>query len=375
MRILLIGPNHAGGSIPPYLDVFAAGLRLLGAHVDRLGSSGVPYDKQEGRFWPADQVVQAARHLLRDVDLNAYDVLSVHFGNLDVEQLLPHLWPSRRPPAVYHVHSLDWTLFTEHVPEPRLREAVEDGVAGMDAFVYFGSYGASALGRLAGHDVPSIVSWLPTTIPPGTSHRHTDEIAAVVARRTGALASLYGYAAPWKDPVGLIEACRRTTVASHVVVAGPLWDDPTQAGADLTAELLGAVHGATQLRFMPTYLDASDRKALVSASDYAIFPYRSQPTFQGSGAIADYLAHSVPVLATHVANMAELIGDAGVVVEPADPQSLASAIDRFAGDKAYRDALAAAARRRARCFSAAYHAARCLRLYETLKRRMIGTPT
>lgn len=44
MRILLIGPGYAGGSIPPYLDVLAAALRRSGAHVGRVGSTGVPYD-------------------------------------------------------------------------------------------------------------------------------------------------------------------------------------------------------------------------------------------------------------------------------------------------------------------------------------------
>ncbi|MFY1574225.1 glycosyltransferase family 4 protein [Verrucosispora sp. WMMD703] len=370
MRILLIGPHHAGGSIPPYLDVFTAALRFLGVQVDHLGTSGVPYDKEQDRFWTAERVRQEAEGMLADVDVNAYDLLSVHFGNLDVEQLLPQLWPARRPPAVYHLHSLDWTLFTDHIPEPDLREAVNRGVVGMDAFVCFGTYGAERLETLAGPDAPRLVSWLPTTIPSGTLPRYPKDLAAALEPSDPRpLGSLYGYATPWKDTENLIAACKRTKEPGRMIVAGPFWDDPSQAGLDLAAEVKGTTHGSTQLRVVPTYLDAAARLALVTATDFAIFPYRTQPTFQGSGAIADYLAHGVPVLATDVANMAELIGDAGVVMEPANPQSLADAVDRFIHDVQHRKTLASAARCHARRFSAVHHAAQCLRFYDTLIRR------
>lgn len=84
---------------------------------------------------------------------------------------------------------------------------------------------------------------------------------------------------------------------------------------------------------MPGYLDPGQRRALTAATDVAVFPYRNSPAFQGSGAITDYLAPGVPVVATDVANMADLIGDgddaAGDVVPPGDPADLARALDRY----------------------------------------------
>src|ERR1035441_4343241 len=96
MRILLIGPCHPGGSIPPYLDVLAAALRRCGARVHRIGSAGVPYEPAARAFWPADRILEHASGLLRDTDIGAYDVISLHFGNLEIEQLLPVLWAGRR---------------------------------------------------------------------------------------------------------------------------------------------------------------------------------------------------------------------------------------------------------------------------------------
>ncbi|MGH8881498.1 MAG: glycosyltransferase, partial [Stackebrandtia sp.] len=177
--------------------------------------------------------------------------------------------------------------------------------------------------------------------------------------------SLYGYAAPWKDPATLLAAGRHTSAAARIIIAGPFWDDPAQAGVDIKAEVEKAAAGTTlQITVVADYLDAPARRALTAASDFAVFPYRHQPTFQGSGAIADYLAHAVPVLATDVANMAELVGDAGMIVPPADPLALAEALDLFSADHKQRYRLREAAQRRAHRFTADHHARRCLRLYE-----------
>jgi glycosyltransferase involved in cell wall biosynthesis len=366
VRILLIGPCADGGSIPPYLDVLADALRHQGVRVDRLGSDRLPIDPATGRFWSADRIVKAATTLLDGVDLMAYDVLSVHFGNLEIEQLIPALWARRRrPPAVYHVHSLDWTLFTTHVPEPSLRAAVDDGVARMDAFVYFGTYGRDQFIRRVNPDSPSTVAWLPTTIPAGTRpHRGPSRLAAALRPDSRPVGTLYGYAAPWKDAAGLLDACQRATNACRIVLAGPFWDDPAEAGTDLTREAASPVgHGQVEVNVVAQYLPAGDRRALVANSTFAVFPYRPHPTFQGSGAIADYLAHGIPVVGTDVANMRELIGPAGIVVPANDPDAFASALDRMTGDPRQRQELVRQAATRSDRFNAAHHAARCLELY------------
>src|SRR5712691_5824982 len=138
MRILVIGPDHPGSSLAPYLGVLADSLINQGAEVDRLGATCLPYDQARNEFWSVDQVRAKAVALLDRVDLMAYDLLSVHFGNLEIEQLIPVLWRGQqRAPAVFHVHSLDWTLFARHAPAADLRTAVGQAVNGMDGYVFF----------------------------------------------------------------------------------------------------------------------------------------------------------------------------------------------------------------------------------------------
>ncbi|MFF0489770.1 glycosyltransferase family 4 protein [Nocardia sp. NPDC004068] len=350
MRILLIGPTGNGGSLPPYLDILTTALRGCGAHVDRLGATEIPYDTSQSAFWSAERIVAAAEELLARVDLNDYDLLSVHYGNLEIEQLLPTLWPARRPPAVLHVHSLTPTLFTAHVPEPPLAAAVDNAADMVDGFVFFGEYGREQWVRHHRSSAPSTVSWLPTTIPQGCQPTSDGPLHQALSQCDSSVTgSLYGFAAPWKDLGTLLAASRRATRMCRLLVAGPFWDDAAQTGAEVIV--------------VPTYLDPADRALLMRHSNFAVFPYRHQPTFQGSGAIADYLVHGIPVIATNVANMAELIGDAGIMTTPGDSNAFAAAIDRIVGDNAYRKALSQRASRRAHRFIPSHHAAECLRFY------------
>ncbi|MGH3715459.1 MAG: glycosyltransferase [Micromonosporaceae bacterium] len=366
MRILLLGPRHDGGSLPPYLAVLATALRRHGNHVDWRGTDGLPYDTTNERFWVASRILRAAQKLLRDVDLDAYDIISLHFGNLEIEQLIPTLLPTRRPPVVHHVHSLDWTLFSEHVPVPELRDAVHAATAGLDGYLCFGRYAQQIIEQRTGSTTPSITVWLPTTIPPTTTGKAPPGLGNLLtASPPRIVASLYGYAAPWKDAAGLVHALRHAQHPTRVVLAGPFWDDPQQAGTDLAAARPQRHPGAgADLVVCPDYLDAQARKALVRASDLGVFPYRHQPTFQGSGAIADYVAHGTPVLVTDVANMTELAGPAGLVVPPNDAAAFAAALDRLAGNRTLRDRLTRFAIERAPLFTADHHAAESLRLYE-----------
>src|SRR5260370_1209949 len=205
MRILLIGPCHPGGSIPPYLDVLPAALRHCGARVHRIVSAGRPYE-------PAAPAQAAAPRLARGLD----------------------------------------------------------------------AAGGAPVG------------------------------------------SLCGYAPPWKDPATLLTACQQATAPARIVLAGPFWDDPAQAGADLTRESAALVpHGPVEVTVVAEYLGHGARRALAAASHFAVLPYPPQPAFQGIRAIADYLAHGVPGLSTDLANMAEITGDAGPITPPRAPAALA----------------------------------------------------
>ncbi|MBT0773717.1 glycosyltransferase [Kineosporia sp. J2-2] len=375
MKVLLVGPDHPGGSLPPYLDVLATHLRRLGAHVDRLGSAGVPYDQDRDEFLPIQRILVAAQDLAAQADPGAYDLLSLHFGNLELEQLLPTIWQPRfgtvGPPAVAHVHALEPTLFRRHRPNTQLTNAVDKTLTG-SARVFFGDYGRrileARLPNTAGQLSRTIA--LPTTIPEDVRPSTSPRLNAVLRdpRPGTTVLTLSGYAAPWKDVPGLVQALKLTRSRLRVVLAGPFWDDPAQAGADLRSAVGRAVRlgRAAEFVVLPEYLDGSARATLVAGSHAGLFPYQPDATFQGSGAIADYLVAGRPVIATDVANMSELIQAAGTVVAPGEPKILAAALDRLALDSNYRSRVTDAARARSSQFTAASHAAQCLSFYREI---------
>ncbi|MFI5492360.1 glycosyltransferase [Actinoplanes sp. NPDC051859] len=376
MRVLLAGPDHPQGSLPPYLDLFAAELRRLGTTVDRLGAPGVPYDPVRGDFLTAAELVAVADALATRIDPASYDLISLHFGNLEIEQLLVARWHhhgAALPPVVVHVHALDPTLVAVHRPDAALRVAVDATLVTAGGLVYFGRYAQQALAvRLPAVAArPARVAPLPTTITAGTRPAAGPALAAALTdpRPGTTVLSLCGYAAPWKSAADLIAALARTEARLRVVLAGPFWDDPCQAGIDLRPAVgqpmpLGV---DAQLVVVADYLDAPERAALVAGSAAGVFPYRPQHTFQGSGAIADYLAYGRPVIAADVANMAELTADAGVIVAPGDPAALAAALDRYATDPGHRATLRTAAGNRAHQFTPAGHAAACLAFYQHVR--------
>ena len=375
MHILLIGPCHDQGSLPPYLDVLAEGLRAYGATVDRLGATTLPLDREREVFWPAERIVQAADALLDGVDLCEYDLLSVHFGNQEIEQLVPVRWDGRpRPPAVHHVHSTDWSLFVDKVPNPEWHRAVGEGVDRMDGLVYFGSYAQQRLRDRPAGRLPSVVSFFPSTIPTGISTSNQSDSLPVLdwlGKRDGvARASLYGFASPWKDLPGLLAAFERMRVPLRFALAGSTWHLPQHAGVDLASAVFPRTWriGPVELTIVASYLDPQQRAGLVAATDLAIVPYRFHPGFQGSGAITDYLASGVPVVATDVANMRELVQDGGLLVPPEDATALAGALDRVGGDGELRDRLRQSAQQRMGVFTPQVHAASCLAFY----RRVVG---
>lgn len=368
--MLVLGPNHSGGSLPPYLDVLASGLRHHGVTVDRCGSSQIPYDQTRRRFWTLDRVVAAARALDRQVDLDNYDLVSLHFGNLEYDQLVPALWPTRRPgrpkpPVVHHVHTLAPTLFRDHLPDRRWNRAVRQVMRSAEGYVYFGQYARHRLAGTVTDGVPGEVAWLPTTIPHDTAATAHPRLAAALNAPPGRpVISLYGYAAPWKDAALLHAALKRMRVPARIVLAGDFWDDPEQAGVDLRAFTTGPVRtGVGELSVVAGYLGPGDRAALVRASAAGVFPYRPHPSFQGSGAIADYLAHATPVIATGVANMPEIVGSTGRIVPTGNPDALAAALDTLAAGGVGASALTRDATARAEQFTAEAHAARCLTVY------------
>ena len=63
------------------------------------------------------------------------------------------------------------------------------------------------------------------------------------------------------------------------------------------------------------------------------------------------MASGTPVVVSNVSSLPEVVGDAGVLVDPHDPQSIAKGIGRVLDDGSFRSELVARGLKRARAFS------------------------
>jgi glycosyltransferase involved in cell wall biosynthesis len=113
----------------------------------------------------------------------------------------------------------------------------------------------------------------------------------------------------------------------------------------------------------PGRVDEATLDALYRGAAALVMPSRSE----GFGLPAlEAMARGCPVVASQAGALPEVVGDAGVLVPPGDPDALSAALDRLLTDDSLAATLAAAGRRRAATFTwsactaahlAAYHAA------------------
>jgi len=149
---------------------------------------------------------------------------------------------------------------------------------------------------------------------------------------------------PMKDYPALLEAARRLP----------------------TILFLAAGEGTDRLEGPPNFrgLGARDDAArLLAAADLLV---SSSAYGEGmSNAIAEALAAGLPAVATDVGDAARLVGEAGRIVAPRDPDALVKAVGALAADGEARRALGAAAARRMR---EAFSIARTVDRFEALYR-------
>lgn len=173
--------------------------------------------------------------------------------------------------------------------------------------------------------------------------RDVPTVERIVARESLGLAMddevalFFGYIREYKGLDVLLDAwpaVERERAAARLVVAG----DPVQLRPEQRAELeqraeeLGAVH-----RF--GYVPFTDVASYFAAADVLVMPYRH---ISQSGVLYLALALGVPVIATRVGALPELLedGESALLVASESPSELAQAIARALGDTDLRARLA-----------------------------------
>ncbi|MFT3691068.1 glycosyltransferase family 4 protein [Paenirhodobacter sp.] len=144
---------------------------------------------------------------------------------------------------------------------------------------------------------------------------------------------------PWHDVATLVRAMdplRRAHPTARLLIVG---DGPERARLAPELARLGAeCSGAVAPGEVPQWL---------ARMDIAVAPYAGdQPFYFSPLKIYEYMASGLPVVASDVGNLAQVVrhGETGLICPPDDPAALASALARLAGDRAAARRMGAAGR-------------------------------
>ena len=139
---------------------------------------------------------------------------------------------------------------------------------------------------------------------------------------------------PGKNHVRLIEAFSRfkrdTGLPHKLVLVGSRWN-----GAELIEAKVKELELDEEVIF-PGFVSNDTLPVLYAAADALVFP----SLFEGFGIpILEAMACGTPVCASNVSSIPEVVGDAGILFDPLDPEAIADALGRILTDQPLRDRL------------------------------------
>lgn len=266
-----------------------------------------------------------------------------HIQEFDLVQ--SHLFPAQlfTPLAAMLVESRVPLVVTEHTPHHRRRKK---WLYPLETWMY-SRYRAIACVSEA--IAASLRAWIPgldekiTVIPNGIDvqkfQQATPISRASIGIKDGNCVLLYVASfQPRKDHGTLLRAMARIPDVD-LVLAG---DGNLRAQFERQTESLGI---AQRVHFLGRHNDVA---GLLKMADI----YVHAPAFEGFGiAAAEAMAAGKPIIASKVPGLAQVVGEAAVLVPPRDPAALATGIRRLIDSPERRSQLARAAVQRSRQFS------------------------
>jgi len=263
----------------------------------------------------------------------------------------PLLTPSRRAARVVTIHDLD---FLEH-PERTGREIRRDypilarsHAARADRIVVPSGFTAREVASRLEIPEDRIVRCPPGS--PAWSRRPRWPDAGYVL--------FIGTLEPRKNLGGLISAYERLVSRNPAIPPLVIAGRATPAAQPILAALRRApLAGMVDYR---GYVPDAERRALYEGAALVVIPSLTE----GFGLPAlEAMSLGVPIVAANRGALPEIVGDAGLLVDPADTEALAAAIEALATDRPRAEALAERGLRRARQFTWAACASAAIEAY------------
>lgn len=344
-RLALVGPSW------PWRGGIAVTTTALGAALQRRGALAgalIPARQYPGWLFPGrdDRDPEACQRL--DEADACFGVLEpwtwtrllVRLRRLHPEALVIPYWTwvwapvllalltQTRLPAVAVVHNP-----ADHGAGPLSRLAARLVLGRCAGFLVHARSVAAGL-RRDFPQTPARVHPLPAVAPPA-AHRSAARARLGLAEETTAVLC-FGLIRPYKGVDVVLEAMARLPEAAPItlLLVGEPWGGERGRLSRLLADPRLAGKVIARLEWVP------EREAgeWFAAADAAVLPYRSAT---GSAVAAQCLGAGLPVVASHVGGLADVVRDGvnGLLVSPGDPAALAAALLRVV-DQTVRGALA-----------------------------------
>ena len=279
--------------------------------------------------------------------------------------------PTGRAPAILTIHDLSFLRVPEcYVPAFRryLEGAVKRAVDRADWILADSESTHRDLVELMAVETDRV-----TVLYPGVESRFEEVRDPAVLERVRAEYGLphrfvmgLSTLQPRKNFPGLVEGFRRL-LRDHrgeaefedvqlVIVGGKGWMYEETLAAATKAELDGRVH-------LTGFAQDSDLPAVYSLAEVFAFP----SWYEGFGLpVIEAMSCGTPVISADNSSLPEVVGEAGLLVDAADPNALASALARVLADEGLRSRLKAAGLQQAQRFRWSAAAEHLLALYQAV---------
>jgi len=265
-------------------------------------------------------------------------------------------------PVVLSMHDIQYMAHPEYFSRVKLawlRHELPSSVARARVVTTPSEFVASSLVEAHGVD-PARLVVVPHGLPVGFADASFDEEDLRARYRVPGPFLLYPAATyPHKNHLVLLDALAQLEDRPElrlVLTGGPA------ASEELLREAI-ARRGLQERVVRTGRVPDADRDALLRTASALAFPSR----YEGFGApVVEAMAVGTPVLASGVTALPEVVGPAGLLLDPDDPTAWADAIARVLDDAALRARLVAAGHARAETFTAEHSAQALARAYRRL---------
>jgi glycosyltransferase involved in cell wall biosynthesis len=246
--------------------------------------------------------------------------------------------PATRAPLVATVHDLAWRHRPDHFTNRGRRM--------FEAWLEAAGRARCVLCPSAATAADLVDAGIPTericVVPLGVDLRAAEPVGVEALRSRyglqGSVVLWVGVAEPRKNLAGLVEAMATVPDAVLVLVGPPGWGVDVQRLVDPLGDRVRVVGPVT----------ADEKRAWYALADVFAFP----SLLEGFGLpVLEAMAQGTPVVTSVGTATAEVVGSAGVLVDPTDSVSLAEGIRHLLDDATEAARFAAAGRARAESFT------------------------